>query len=360
MKVCYFGLHEPKYPRNAIIKKALKSIGIEVVDCAVSPKTNSVVRNISLFAKFLKLYRSGISIILVGEFSHGTMPLAYALSRLFGLPLVFDPFISLYDSSVFDRKEIYGGSMTAKIIYLVDKTSMKLADCLLADTNQHREYYINEFGVKNNIYVVPIGANEEVFHPTDSHVDADDMFNVVFWGTFIPLQGLEYILQAAKELESEKNISITLIGNGQESVAMKSLSEKLKLNNVTFNSLVPSAKVPVYAAAADICLGIFGKTQKAKRVIPNKVYEAIAMKKPVITGDSPAIREYFEHGKNAYLVPMANPEELARGILALKENPDMRAVIAEGGYRLFKNTFSKKSIGEILKTVFEKVLKDGR
>jgi glycosyltransferase involved in cell wall biosynthesis len=69
----------------------------------------------------------------------------------------------------------------------------------------------------------------------------------------------------------------------------------LELQNVEFIEFLEQKELTQYIHHADICLGIFGETEKAKRVIPNKVYEAMAMKKPVITGNSPAAREFLKN-----------------------------------------------------------------
>jgi len=107
--------------------------------------------------------------------------------------------------------------------------------------------------------------------------------------------------------------------------------------------------VPKYIKKADICLGIFGDTQKTQRVIPNKVYEAIAMKKPVITADTPAVRELFTDRKNILFCKTADPEDLAEKILELKNNEDIREKIAKGGYEIFKKYATPIVIGKKLK-----------
>jgi glycosyltransferase involved in cell wall biosynthesis len=101
-------------------------------------------------------------------------------------------------------------------------------------------------------------------------------------------------------------------------------------------------------AKADVCLGIFGRTEKASRVIPYKVYEALAMKKPVITGDSPAAREILHDQVHVLLSPMGEPEALAQRILRLREDPELRRRIAEEGHRLFHAKCSSQKMAEAI------------
>ena len=93
-----------------------------------------------------------------------------------------------------------------------------------------------------------------------------------FHGYFIPLQGVEYIFETAKILE-KKDVKFNIIGS-----KIKKQYQNKNFSNVNFIENVPYKKLPVYISEADICLGIFGDTTKTKRVIPNKIYEAIAMK----------------------------------------------------------------------------------
>lgn len=80
------------------------------------------------------------------------------------------------------------------------------------------------------------------------------------------------------------------------------------------------------------------------------------MKKPVITGDSPAAREILIDRENALLCEMGNSEHLVDAILSLKKDPSLRRQISENGYSLFKNNFTTEKIGKIVKDViFESV-----
>ncbi len=79
------------------------------------------------------------------------------------------------------------------------------------------------------------------------------------------------------------------------------------------------------------------------------------MAKPVITGDSPAVRETFEDGINLCLVERANPEALANAISHLKSNPDLREKIAWNGYILFLENYSLAHLGILFKQHLLKV-----
>jgi len=375
MKVCYFGAYEvEKDPRNRVIIKGLQKNGIEVKECNIpiwseirsgyksKPGVLEIIKFIpKLLLTYFKLIKKYIRIgdydvMIVGFPGHFDMPLARLLTRISGRPLVFDAFTSLYETFVTDRKFVERGSWKAKLLHTVDKWSGRLADVILVDTDQHIDYSNNEFKIsKRKLRRIFVGADEDIFYPRANRKNNNN-FLVLFYGTFIPLHGIEYIIKAAKQLEKYKDIKFQIIGSGQTSWYIEQLSEELKVNNVLFiEEWVPYKTMPEYIARADVCLGIFGNTRKAKMVIPTKVFQALAMKKPIITEDSPAAREVLIDRENAVLCKMADAEALAESVLLLKQNKKLREKIAENGYKLFKGGFSLEAIGIEVRRILEEL-----
>ncbi|MEK7615660.1 MAG: glycosyltransferase family 4 protein [Patescibacteria group bacterium] len=148
------------------------------------------------------------------------------------------------------------------------------------------------------------------------------MFSILFWGKMIPLQGVQYIRTAAELLKDQGDIEVRIIGDPPISYQ--------ELMNI-----IPTA---------DVCLGIFGDTDKAQRVIPNKVYEAIAAGKPVISGDTTAIRELFTDRENILLCNVADPKDLAAKIIELKEDRQLRENIAKNAHALYQKKLRPEQV----------------
>ncbi len=357
MQVCYFGAYDRNYPRNSIIRKGLSKAGVDVVECRVSPKLRTWKKYPKLLVQYLKeVKNNNIDVLIAAEFGQSLLPLVKLISFFSDKPLVFDPFTSLYDSTVCDRKTVQEGSIKAKYYYYLDKISFDLADIVLVDTMQHQDYFNRQFGVeKKKLRRIFVGVDDGLFYPRKVHQNEDSLL-ILFYGSYIPLHGVQHIIRAAKILESQKNIRFELIGNGQTYKADRELADKLGLENTTFKKSVVLEELPSAIARADICLGIFGGTDKAKRVIPNKVYQAMAMKKPVITGESPAIKEAFEDKHNVYLCEMANPESLAKRIKHMTESKTLRRKLALSGYELICEKFTPITIGREVKKAIEEIV----
>lgn len=339
MKVLYFGAYNPLYSRNAVLIKGLYKGGVNVFEC--NSRGAGLGKYLSLFLKHWKL-RNSYDVMVVGFPGQEVMFLARFLTRK---PIVFDAFTSHYGGYILDRKYFSKTGFRAWYYRFMDTWSCRLADVVLLDTQAHIDFFIKEFGLaRDKFRRIWVGADTDIFYPVPE--TAHDNFTVHFHGHFIPLQGVEYIIKTAGILR-EENIQFRVIGEGQEYGRIRKLAESMSLKNIIWSGNIPYQELRAQMAMTDVCLGIFGDTPKTQLVIPNKVYEALAMKKAVITADTPAVRELLgEDG--ALLVKTADPEALAKGIMKLKEDIGLRKKIAEGGHRLFITQASTEIIGQQL------------
>jgi len=182
-------------------------------------------------------------------------------------------------------------------------------------------------------------------------------FLVQFYGSFLPLQGIEYVVRAARIVETkDRAIRFELIGSGQTFPMIKKLVEELGLKNIVLRDWIPFKELPEVVSRAHICLGIFGNTEKTLRVVPNKVFQYLSLKKPVITGRTPAILEFFVDRENIFLCEPADADSLADAIMLLKDNEELRRKIAENGYELIQENFTSELIGRQVKEILSKAL----
>jgi glycosyltransferase involved in cell wall biosynthesis len=293
MRVLYFSSFSE--PRSTIIRKGLRRCGIDVDVNFMTLRSSSTLR--LLFTS--KYYDA----IIVGEYGHYFVPFAKWLKTLSASTiLLFDPYISLYDTMVLDRKLIKATSWKAMYYFLLDKYSCELADICLLDTDADIKFFSKTFKTPHKKFRrVFVGADDDVFHPVPTKRN-DDNFVVFWYGTYIPLHGAEYVVEAAKILEKYRDIQFIMVGQGQTYAHVRKLARMLKVSNIKFVNWIEYKDLPIYMSKADVCLGIFGKTGKASRVIPNKVFQALATGKPVITANTLAAREALTHMENAYHV----------------------------------------------------------
>ena len=285
--------------------------------------------------------------------SHTDAWLVLLLAGLRKKPVVLDAFYGIYDTAVRDRKTIKETSLPARLIWHYEKWLLRAADSILVDTDDNAAMLIKDFRIDSaRITAVPVGVDESLWTPVS--FPSTKSFLVVFWSTFIPLHGTEVVAHAAKLLEEKyTDIKFLVIGNGQLGQDFTMLLEKLKLQNLKWiNRFIPLPEISKNVETAGCCLGVFGNTEKAQRVIPYKAYQSLASAKPLITARTRACEKVFTDCYDVLLVNLDDPLDLSKAVLKLAQNPEMAADIGRKGNKLYHRRLSN----QIIKAKIEKII----
>jgi glycosyltransferase involved in cell wall biosynthesis len=174
----------------------------------------------------------------------------------------------------------------------------------------------------------------------------------MFIGKFIPLHGIEKIIETAGILKSEIDIIFTLVGLGQLRSEIEKKIKEQGLNNVRLMDWIPYNQLSQKMAEADLLLGIFGDSDKAKRVIPNKLFQALAVRKPALTADTPAIRELLTPDEHIF-TSEPTPDKIAEKIRFIRTNKKNSYTVSINGHRFFHEKLSIEKLGAELKTILK-------
>jgi len=337
-RIVFWGTYDKGKPRVRLLLAGARAMGFEVLEChsdiwkGVEDKSQlfgikaKAKRILSFFIaypfliyKYLQLPLHDI--VVVAYMGQLDILVIWLFARLRKVPICWDVFISLYDTVVIDRKIVPKKSMAALLLYLLEWLSSRAAKQLFLDTDTHAEYFGKLYNLRpNSVHHVYVGAESNIFKREKIIQKPKEVFTVLFYGQFIPLHGIDTIVRAAKIIEkSKENVRWIIIGKGQEESRIDSLIEKLGIKSIQRISWVPYEQLIKYINEANICLGIFGASGKANRVISNKVYQILSAGKPLITGDTPAIRELLNQGPTVRLVTPGSPEVLASAVLDFKK-----------------------------------------
>ncbi|MFQ6100902.1 MAG: glycosyltransferase family 4 protein [Anaerolineae bacterium] len=357
------------------MKERLRHQGIEVVECHAQlwtgvedrvDKASGGWRSLSFLRRVARAYwdllakykRVGdYDVMILGYPGQFDAYVGRVLTWLRRKPLVLDVLMSLH--LIATERGLYATSpLTSRLIYWAEAIAYRLPDLLIMDTPAYVDYLEKAYGVApERFQLLPLGADDRLYRPLSPPPrDDKNTTKVVFYGTFIPLHGIEHIVRAAYILRHKTDIQFELIGRGPEKPAILALVEELELDNIHFTEWIPKEGLAAHIASADICLGVFGTTRQSLCTIQNKIYECLAMRKPLITGDCSLIRTAFTHGEHLYLCERANPEALADAILTLRDDAELRQYLAESGYRLFQAhyTIDRTSV-QLAKYLYELV-----
>ncbi len=310
-KVAYFSTYYPNYTRTESLLAYLDDLDITYDFVGTRKTFFRYAISLSKLIKNINKY----DVIFVSFRGHEILPFVKIISMIFNKPIIYDVFISVYDTLCFDRQIFKPSSIIGILLKKYDRFLCHISDVVLVDTKTHKEYFEKEFKVDNVEYIY-VGCNKKMFKPLEVKKETDKF--VVFWyGSSNPLQGVDVILKAAKRLENNKNILFRLGGPVKEKY--QDLITELNLNNIEFLGMIPYDKLPLEIAKADLCLGgHFSNLPKANRVIPGKVFQFVNMDKATILGDTRANRESFISTINKiYFCPVNNSEVLSKLIAKL-------------------------------------------
>ena len=352
VRICYFGRYDPHNLRNRLLARCLEHAGAEVI--SIRDDRGLVTRTPALARRTLQ---SRFDLIIVGFRAHSDMLLASLLARMRGLPLVFDPLTSRYEERVIDRQQVSPSSPLARWYRATDAAGCRLADCVLFETDAQASFFQDTFGVPaSKCRRVWLGADDEVMYPRPATLSGE-AFNVFFYGRFSPLHGIEHIVEAASILEQRgESVRFTIVGGGQTYRPIRALVERLGVTSITFHEPMPYPALAARLSAADLSLGTFGLNARARRVIPYKVFDALAAGRPVLTADTPAIREVLTPGHDVWTCPSGDSAALADAVVTLKRQPDLRERLAANGLAAFRTHFSPAALERDLVAVVRELV----
>jgi glycosyltransferase involved in cell wall biosynthesis len=365
LRVCYFGTYRANYVRNEVLIEGLKRLGVEVYEChstlwhSVSDRVAQAgggwksPRFLSRVIKaYWKLFRTHnqtpeYDVMLVGYPGQFDVYLGRLLSWWRRKPMSLDILMSLHLVAE-ERGLTKKSPFTGKLIFWLEKLGLKLPDSLIVDTPEYRDYYCEKYKLSSaNFSFLSLGVDDRLYYPRLEIEPAANCFRVIYYGTFIPLHGVETMLLAAAELQDTPDIKFYFFGEGQEEPKARALAQELALENVCFQGWTDKSELPNEISKSHICLGVFGTTKQSRCTIQNKIWEGMMMQRPVITGDAQTIREELTHKEHVYLVERANPKALADGILTLQQDSELREYIVQQAFtRVQENTID--SIGRLL------------
>ena len=357
LKSIFISGREVNYPRNELMVSAIQSISQATVIGSHNAKIykggvfsilwQSLVGFLQLIPRMI---RKDFDFVFVGFFGQ---LLTQMIASFVKKPIILDMFVSAFDTLVEDRNITHNKSLLSRYLFALDKQSGKRANLIFVDTNAQAEYYHNTFEISlDKMKRVFVGCDEVLFHPLP---EKPESCIVLYYCSYLPLHGVDVVVEAAKLLQAESSIRFKIIGRGTEFGKIQRLVQEKQVNNIELAAPVAVEQLPLEIQDSIICLGgHFGASSKACRVIPGKVFQMIAMGKPVIVGDNAANRELLTHQVDSWFCEMNNPEALANAVNVLYHNKALRSQIAGEALK----TYQREAKSELLKSVVQNSIID--
>jgi len=225
---------------------------------------------------------------------------------------------------------------------------------------------------KQKLYSLPFGASIEMFKPINqNHCRQilslpNDIKIICFVGTFLPWQGIEYIIDAMPTILKERYSTVLIVVGDVEPKMQASIKLKQKIiekyinfklnKNVIFVGRVPYEKVQYYINASDVC--VVAQRPMRSGFSPLKLFEYMACGKPVVASDIEGVREIILESNGGILVPPENPAKLAEAVIRLLNDEELIDKMGKNGLRSIEEKYNwEKVASEAMKGCGKKLEK---
>lgn len=304
------------YIRNTQEVRILKENAKHVIT-VFSDKKGYIGRVTEIWSRLLKYKMKDVDIVFVGFAPQLILPFFYYKMRR--KTIVIDFFISVYDTLIHDRKKFKDNGPIAKFCHWIDSITLKKSNYIITDTKADAKYFIREFKSEADKFeTLYLEADSSIYYPREQHkrTDLQDKFVVLYFGSVLPLQGVDIVLDAIRLLKDNSDIYFQIIG------PVPGKYNRPIQENVEYINWLEQEELAKYIANADLCLaGHFNKEiDKAKRTIPGKAYIYDAMEKRMILGNTEANHEIFFENEKVIFVEIGLAKALANAICFFKLN----------------------------------------
>lgn len=354
-RLLWLGSYESEYPRNRVLIAGLRDLGVEVIEChapiwerqrhkagsflSLSRLAGTTRRLAVSWARLVREQeRVGpVDAVVLGYPFQPDAPLGWIVARRRRVPLVVDAMIAMSDA--FSDRGV--GGPAARALALVDRATLHMAGVVVADTDENARFLARRFGLAaDRVVTVPVGADDALFAPG---APPADMGHALFVGKLAPLHGVEVVLAAARMAGTPP---VRIIGSGQLEAWLAAELAADAPSGISHVPWVEYERLGDEIRAASICLGVFSSSPRVGRVIPNKVWQAMAVGRPIVTAAGPAAREVLRDGRDALLVAPGDPLALAEALRRLAEDPELRARLAGAARRRYVELGTPSRVAE--------------
>ena len=224
------------------------------------------------------------------------------------------------------------------------------ADHIIALTHAFKRHIMERGVADDQISVITNGADLEQYQPIkkDNSFREIHSLNGKFVASYVGTHGmahaLETVLQAAKLLEDKPQIQFMLVGDGAERENLIKRKDEMGLKNVLMLPQQKKEIVPEILAASDACMVLLRKTDLFKTVIPSKIFEAMAMERPIVLGVQGESADIVNEADCGVCIEPENSRQLADAILELSGDPKRTERLGQNGGVFVRTNYNRDDL----------------
>ncbi|WP_448546972.1 glycosyltransferase family 4 protein [Thalassotalea fusca] len=212
----------------------------------------------------------------------------------------------------------------------------------------------------DHITAIPNGCDLTIFANPDSNWQPeginDNDFVALFSGTHGLANGLDQLIEVAKELKQrqQKHIKLVLIGQGREKAKLMTLASQHQLSNILFLEPVAKPQLAQLMQRANVGLQVLANIPAFYYgTSPNKFFDYIAAGLPVINNYPGWLAEMIETHQCGIAVTPEDPIAFADALVKMQSEPELCEKMAVNAQNLARTQFSREQLSLQFIDVFE-------
>lgn len=270
-------------------------------------------------------------------------PTALLVGQLLSLPVIMD-MAEDYPEMIRDTWTYEGPGLAdvfirnPLVLKCMERAVLPLLDGVLV-VSEDSGKRIQGLGVKqDNISVVGntprVDLDDRAFASVEQSIRDKSSHIVLYVGGLEESRGLEVVVRAVREAkESLPDILFVIVGEGTSKARLQSLSRALDVeSNVLFLGWRVFAEIPAIIGAADLCIVPHYVTRHTNTTLPNKIFDYMLFKKPVLVTDSESLMHIVKEAKCGEVYHDVSHTELAVCMAGILSNDDLRMQYGASGY----------------------------
>ncbi|MEO0730348.1 MAG: glycosyltransferase family 4 protein, partial [Pseudomonadota bacterium] len=200
------------------------------------------------------------------------------------------------------------------------------------------------------LHVIKNGVDLSLFNRSISAEDAkrqlglDGKYVAAYVGTHGLAHGLDTVLDAAERLTHDPRIVFLLVGDGAERVRLLERAKQMQLANIRILGQRPKSDMPMVWAATDASIIHLKRSDTFKKVLPSKMFEAMAMQCPIVLGVEGEARALLDDANAGIGITPENADELANAVAALADDPHLCETLAASGSSYVRTHFDRSRL----------------
>lgn len=225
----------------------------------------------------------------------------------------------------------------APLAWDIERYIFTRARALLAVSNAVRTYVVEQGGRPERVHVLPNGVDTSRFHggissqEVRTELSLAERFVVGFAGSLKPWHGVDLLIEAFAAV-ARPNWTLLIVGDGPERTHLEEQARILpESHHIVFTGAVPHERVPQYVSAMDLAVAPFRSVDNFY-FSPLKLFEYLAMGKPVVASAVGQISEVIRDGENGVLFEPDNARALAQALIRVATDEQLRInLVAHAG-----------------------------